>query len=671
MDNKKKVRNLLLYLGIPILIIIITAAVLSTNKSTSPKTSELEQYFVQDMVDSFNIDYGSGQIEITLKEGMSPIKSTDSDSQSATTATQPATEQQETRSNSKKSKIVVKGQLADIQRFLDDIKPYYNPASTDEIPHYLTRATDNSILMEMIPTLIIMIILIVAWVLIMKKMGGGGLGGKEMSFGKAKIKNTNDEKRKTTFDDVAGADEEKEELAEVVEFLKAPEKYNKLGARIPKGVLLVGPPGTGKTLLARAVAGEAGVPFFSISGSDFVEMFVGVGASRVRDLFDQAKKNSPCIIFIDEIDAVGRQRGAGLGGGNDEREQTLNQLLVEMDGFGANEGVILIAATNRPDVLDPALMRPGRFDRQVVVSYPDVNGREAILRVHARKKPLAPDVNLKTIAKTTAGFTGADLENLLNEAALLAARKDKKAITMDEIKEATVKVVVGAEKKSKVMSEKEKKLTAYHEAGHAILFDKLETQDPVHEISIIPTGMAGGYTMPLPSEDKSYNSRRGMYEDIVVSLGGRVAEELIMDDISTGASNDIEKATKTARAMVTKYGMTKELGCVCYGTDNNSVFLGRDMGSRTQDYSEATAAKIDQLVLDMVNKAYGDATKILSDNMDKLHDIAKYLIKHEKMGSEDFTAVMNGTYKEPEEVEQETADKEPSAETKVDESTEG
>lgn len=671
MDNKKKVRNLLLYLGIPILIIIITAAVLSTNKSTSPKTSELEQYFVQDMVDSFNIDYGSGQIEITLKEGMSPIKSTDSDSQSATTATQPATEQQKTQSNSKKSKIVVKGQLADIQRFLDDIKPYYNPASTDEIPHNLTRATDNSILMEMIPTIIIMIILIVAWVLIMKKMGGGGLGGKEMSFGKAKIKNTNDEKRKTTFDDVAGADEEKEELAEVVEFLKAPEKYNKLGARIPKGVLLVGPPGTGKTLLARAVAGEAGVPFFSISGSDFVEMFVGVGASRVRDLFDQAKKNSPCIIFIDEIDAVGRQRGAGLGGGNDEREQTLNQLLVEMDGFGANEGVILIAATNRPDVLDPALMRPGRFDRQVVVSYPDVNGREAILRVHARKKPLAPDVNLKTIAKTTAGFTGADLENLLNEAALLAARKDKKAITMDEIKEATVKVVVGAEKKSKVMSEKEKKLTAYHEAGHAILFDKLETQDPVHEISIIPTGMAGGYTMPLPSEDKSYNSRRGMYEDIVVSLGGRVAEELIMDDISTGASNDIEKATKTARAMVTKYGMTKELGCVCYGTDNNSVFLGRDMGSRTQDYSEATAAKIDQLVLDMINKAYGDATKILSDNMDKLHDIAKYLIKHEKMGSEDFTAVMNGTYKEPEEVEQETADKEPSAETKVDESTEG
>lgn len=527
----------------------------------------------------------------------------------------------------------------------------------------------SSVWISILPSLLIGVVLVFVFTMMNRQAGGGN--SKMMNFGKSRARMITPDAKRVTFDDVAGLQEEKEELEEIVDFLKEPSKFIQVGARIPKGVILVGPPGTGKTLLAKAIAGEAGVPFFSISGSDFVEMFVGVGASRVRDLFDQAKKNSPCIIFIDEIDAVGRQRGAGLGGGNDEREQTLNQLLVEMDGFGANEGVILIAATNRPDVLDPALMRPGRFDRQVVVSYPDVNGREAILRVHARKKPLAPDVNLKTIAKTTAGFTGADLENLLNEAALLAARKDKKAITMDEIKEATVKVVVGAEKKSKVMSEKEKKLTAYHEAGHAILFDKLETQDPVHEISIIPTGMAGGYTMPLPSEDKSYNSRRGMYEDIVVSLGGRVAEELIMDDISTGASNDIEKATKTARAMVTKYGMTKELGCVCYGTDNNSVFLGRDMGSRTQDYSEATAAKIDQLVLDMVNKAYGDATKILSDNMDKLHDIAKYLIKHEKMGSEDFTAVMNGTYREPEEVEQETADKEPSADTKVDESTEG
>lgn len=654
MDNKKKVRNLLLYLGIPILIILAVAMLYGSRQTETPKTSELVQYFEKDMVDSYTINYGSGAIEITLKEGESAIVSKE-DSTAPTKVVETTTPAETTPSGSaipgKKAKqVVVKGQLADIQRFLDDIKPYQ--ASADEaITYDLVRASDNSLLMELIPTILLTVLFIGAWIFIMKKMSAGGLGGKEMNFGKAKIKNTNDEKRKTTFDDVAGADEEKEELAEVVEFLKAPDKYNKLGARIPKGVLLVGPPGTGKTLLARAVAGEAGVPFFSISGSDFVEMFVGVGASRVRDLFDQAKKNSPCIIFIDEIDAVGRQRGAGLGGGNDEREQTLNQLLVEMDGFGANEGVILIAATNRPDVLDPALMRPGRFDRQVIVSYPDVNGREAILKVHARKKPLAPDVKLKTIAKTTAGFTGADLENLLNEAALLAARKNKKAITMQEIEEATVKVVVGAEKKSKVMSDKEKKLTAYHEAGHAILFDKLETQDPVHEISIIPRGMAGGYTMPLPSEDKSYNSKNEMLEDIVVCLGGRVAEALILDDISTGASNDIEKATKTARSMVTKYGMTKELGCICYGTDNSAVFLGRDMG-RTQDYSEATAAKIDELVLKIVNEAYDKAEKILSENIDKLHEIAAYLIKHEKMGSEDFEAVMNGTYVEPIEVEE-------------------
>ena len=668
MDNKKKIRNLIISLGVPILVIIAVALLYSSNQTKSPTTSELEQYFVQDKVDSYTINYGTGAIEITLKEGeVANLKEATDDTavaESATEATTATTPTTIIGTEKKPKQVVVRGQLADIQRFLDDIAPYQ--ASADEAVEFdLVRASDNSILMEIIPTLIMIAIFVVAWIFIMKKMGSG-LGGKEMNFGKAKIKNTNDEKRKTTFDDVAGADEEKEELAEVVEFLKAPDKYNKLGARIPKGVLLVGPPGTGKTLLARAVAGEAGVPFFSISGSDFVEMFVGVGASRVRDLFDQAKKNSPCIIFIDEIDAVGRQRGAGLGGGNDEREQTLNQLLVEMDGFGANEGVILIAATNRPDVLDPALMRPGRFDRQVIVSYPDVNGREAILKVHARKKPLAPDVKLKTIAKTTAGFTGADLENLLNEAALLAARKNKKAITMTEIKEATVKVVVGAEKKSKVMSEKEKKLTAYHEAGHAILFDKLDTQDPVHEISIIPRGMAGGYTMPLPTEDKSYSSRNEMLEDIVVCLGGRVAEALILDDISTGASNDIEKATKTARSMVTKYGMTKELGCICYGTDNNSVFLGRDMG-RTQDYSEATAAKIDELVLEIVNEAYAKAEQILGDNIDKLHDIAAYLMKHEKMASEDFEAVMNGTYVEPEEVEE---PEEVSAEETVTEATE-
>lgn len=657
MDNKKKLRNLLVCLGIPIVIFLAIAILYNPLQSANPKTSELVQYFEEDKVDSYKINYGSGAVEITLKPGeTATLKTGDNngEKQEPSTSESKPVSGLATTNNKAKAQVVVKGQLADIQRFLDDIKPYQ--ASADEAIEYdLIRASDNSLLRELVPTLILVAVFVGVWIFLMKKMGGGGLGGKEMSFGKAKIKNTNDEKRKTTFEDVAGADEEKEELAEVVEFLKAPEKYNKLGARIPKGVLLVGPPGTGKTLLARAVAGEAGVPFFSISGSDFVEMFVGVGASRVRDLFDQAKKNSPCIIFIDEIDAVGRQRGAGLGGGNDEREQTLNQLLVEMDGFGANEGVILIAATNRPDVLDPALMRPGRFDRQVIVSYPDVNGREAILKVHARKKPLAPDVKLKTIAKTTAGFTGADLENLLNEAALLAARKNKKAVTMEEIKEATVKVVVGAEKKSKVMSDKEKKLTAYHEAGHAILFDKLETQDPVHEISIIPRGMAGGYTMPLPSEDKSYNSRNEMIEDIIVGLGGRVAEALILDDISTGASNDIEKVTKTARAMVTKYGMTKELGCICYGTDNGAVFLGRDMG-RTQDYSEATAAKIDELVLEIVNGAYDRAEKILKENIDKLHSIAAYLIKHEKMGSEDFEAVMNGTYVEPVEVDDEPED---------------
>lgn len=622
MENKKKIRNLLLYLGIPILIILAITMLYSTQGKESPKTSELVGYFQEDSVEKYEINYGTGEIKITLKD--------------------------------KEAKPVTAA-LADIRYFLDTIEPY--TASADEAGHpveyNLIRASDNSFLMELLPTLLMVGLLVVFWFFIMKKMGGGGLGGKEMNFGKAKIKNTNDEKRKTTFDDVAGADEEKEELEEIVEFLKAPEKFNILGARIPKGVLLVGPPGTGKTLLARAVAGEAGVPFFSISGSDFVEMFVGVGASRVRDLFEQAKKNSPCIIFIDEIDAVGRQRGAGLGGGHDEREQTLNQLLVEMDGFGANEGVIMIAATNRPDILDPALMRPGRFDRQVIVSYPDINGREAILKVHARTKPLAPDVKLRTIAKTTAGFTGADLENLLNEAALLAARSNKKAITMAEIEEATIKVVVGAEKKSKVMSDKEKKLTAYHEAGHAILFHQCDTQDPVHQISIIPRGMAGGYTMPLPTEDKSYSSRNEMLDDIVVCLGGRVAEALVLHDISTGASNDIEKATKTARAMVTKYGMTDELGPICYGqSGSNEVFIGRDMG-HVKDYSEETAAKIDELVINIVKGSYTKAEKILTSHLDKLHETAAYLMKHEKMSGEDFDALMAGTFVEPPEVEDE------------------
>lgn len=649
----KKLRNIIIYITVAVMVVLGVAFLMTQNSSESYTTSQLVNLFKEDKVQSYTVNYGTGAIEITLKEGVKlkpakDIATSDSIIQDTTDDNITATDPDGKNAKSSAKNVVVRGTLADIERFIDDVSVY--TASADEAVSYdYIKGSDNTLLYEFLPILVTGILFVVVWIFIMKKMGGG-LGGKEMNFGKAKIKNTNDEKRKTTFEDVAGADEEKEELEEIVEFLKAPDKYNKLGARIPKGVLLVGPPGTGKTLLARAVAGEAGVPFFSISGSDFVEMFVGVGASRVRDLFEQAKKNSPCIVFIDEIDAVGRQRGAGLGGGHDEREQTLNQLLVEMDGFGANEGVILIAATNRPDVLDPALMRPGRFDRQVIVSYPDINGREAILKVHARKKPLAPDVKLKTIAKTTAGFTGADLENLLNEAALLAARKNKKAITMEEIEEATIKVVVGAEKKTRVMSDKEKKLTAYHEAGHAICFHELATQDPVHEISIIPRGMAGGYTMPLPSEDKSYNSRTEMLEDIVVCLGGRVAEAIILDDISTGASNDIEKATKTARDMVTKYGMTKELGCICYGKDNSAVFLGRDMG-HTQDYSEQTAAKIDELILEIVNNAYDRAETILKDNIDKLHEVAAYLIKHEKMGGEDFEAVMNGTYVEPVEAE--------------------
>ena len=649
----KKLRNIIIYITVAVMVVLGVAFLMTKNSSESYTTSQLVNLFKEDKVQSYTVNYGTGAIEITLKEGVKlkpakDIATADSIIQDTTDDNITATDPDGKNAKSSAKNVVVRGTLADIERFIDDVSVY--TASADEAVSYdYIKGSDNTLLYEFLPILVTGILFVVVWIFIMKKMGGG-LGGKEMNFGKAKIKNTNDEKRKTTFEDVAGADEEKEELEEIVEFLKAPDKYNKLGARIPKGVLLVGPPGTGNTLLARAVAGEAGVPFFSISGSDFVEMFVGVGASRVRDLFEQAKKNSPCIIFIDEIDAVGRQRGAGLGGGHDEREQTLNQLLVEMDGFGANEGVILIAATNRPDVLDPALMRPGRFDRQVIVSYPDINGREAILKVHARKKPLAPDVKLKTIAKTTAGFTGADLENLLNEAALLAARKNKKAITMEEIEEATIKVVVGAEKKTRVMSDKEKKLTAYHEAGHAICFHELATQDPVHEISIIPRGMAGGYTMPLPSEDKSYNSRTEMLEDIVVCLGGRVAEAIILDDISTGASNDIEKATKTARDMVTKYGMTKELGCICYGKDNSAVFLGRDMG-HTQDYSERTAAKIDELILEIVNNAYDRAETILKDNVDKLHEVAAYLIKHEKMGGEDFEAVMNGTYVEPVEAE--------------------
>lgn len=613
MDNKKTIRNLLIYLGIPIVLIIIIAVIFSSQRTEQPTTSEIVYYFKDMKVKEYTVDFGTGAIELKLNDDKG---------------------------------TVVKATAASITTFLDQINPYvdqYNEKHPDEPMKYdHIRASENSWLIDLLPNIILFGALVVFWIYFMRKLSNGmGGDGKTMGFGKAKIKSISDEKRKTTFADVAGADEEKEELREIVEFLKDPKKYNELGARIPKGVLLVGPPGTGKTLLARAVAGEAGVQFFSISGSDFVEMFVGVGASRVRDLFEQAKKNSPCIIFIDEIDAVGRQRGAGLGGGHDEREQTLNQLLVEMDGFGANEGVIMIAATNRPDILDPALMRPGRFDRQVIVGRPDIKGREEILKVHAKGKPLAPDVVLKTIAKSTAGFTGADLENLLNEAALLAARKDLKAITMTEVEEATIKVVVGAEKKSRVMSDAEKKLTAYHEAGHAIATYFCPTQDPVHQISIIPRGMAGGFTMSLPSEDKSYRSKKEMKEDIVVLLGGRVAEALIIGDISTGASNDIERATKLAFAMVAQYGMSDTLGPIAYSADDSNVFLGKELG-HSKNYSESTAAKIDKEVSDIITTGYNKTEEILKNNIDRLHEVAKFLVSNEKMSGDEFKKVMEG-----------------------------
>ncbi len=518
------------------------------------------------------------------------------------------------------------------EQLVSDTIDYYDIAEPKEIPWWIS----------FMPYIILVVLGIGFWVFMISQTTGGK-GGKIANFGKARAKLGADEKKKVLFKDVAGADEEKAELQEVVEFLRDPAKFTKLGAHIPHGVLLVGPPGTGKTLLAKAVAGEAGVPFYSISGSDFVEMYVGVGASRVRDLFDTAKKNPASIIFIDEIDAVGRHRGAGLGGGHDEREQTLNQLLVEMDGFGGNEGVIVMAATNRPDILDPALLRPGRFDRQITVNYPDMKGREEILAVHAKGKPFESDVDLKTLAKTTVGFTGADLENLLNEAALLAARKAKSLIGMEDLEEATIKVLVGPHKKSKVVSEKEKKLTAYHEAGHAIVTKLLQPETPVHQISIIPAGRAGGYTLSLPLEDKSYESKNEMEREIVTLLGGRVAEKLILGDISTGASNDIQRATRIARNMVTRYGMSDVLGPIVYGSEHSSdeVFLGRDFNT-TRDYSEGTATVIDNEIKRLVTTAYDTAMELLNKNVDKLHFIAEFLMKHEVMDEEQFNAAMDG-----------------------------
>ncbi len=491
----------------------------------------------------------------------------------------------------------------------------------------------TSWIIQLLPFIFLMGVSIFLLFFIVQQMQGSG-GGRVMSFGKSKAKVTIDEKNKITFKLVAGLEEEKAELEEIVEFLKQPKKFTEIGARIPKGVLLVGPPGTGKTYLAKAVAGEAGVPFFSISGSDFVEMFVGVGASRVRDLFDQAKKNTPCIVFIDEIDAVGRRRGAGLGGGHDEREQTLNQLLVEMDGFGINEGVIIIAATNRPDILDPALLRPGRFDRQVVVGKPDVKGREEVLKIHTNGKQMAPDVDLKVVAQTTAGFTPADLENLLNEAALLAARVDKKQIDMEELRKAFVKVGIGTEKKSRVISDKEKRITAYHEAGHAILFELLSEIDPTYMVSIIPTGRAGGYTMPLPGEDRGYITKKFMEHTIVSFLGGRAAEAIVLNDITTGASNDIERATAIARSMVMKYGMSDLLGPIQFGDDNDEVFIGRDL-AHTRNYGEEVASQIDKEIKRIVETAYQEAIRLINEHLDVLHQIAELLIKQEKVSGEE------------------------------------
>ncbi len=595
---------------------LIIAVVLIFPKLTQPskdtKYSEVISYFDKYQVTSYTFDLGTGELIYTLKD------------------------------NDKKQTYKV----PNVQIFLNDTEDYrenYNAKNPDEpLSQDYFKIKDNSWIISIIPTVLMLGMGILLFLFVMKQAGGGG---KYSSFGKANIKNQNRQGKRVTFDDVAGADEEKHEMEEIVDFLKNPKKYSEIGARIPKGVLLLGPPGTGKTLLAKAVAGEAGCPFFPISGSDFVEMFVGVGASRVRDLFEQAKKNAPAIIFIDEIDAVGRQRGTGLGGGHDEREQTLNQLLVEMDGFTGNESIIVIAATNRRDILDPALLRPGRFDRQIVVNYPDIKGREEILKVHTKNKPLGPDVNLSTIAKTTVGFTGADLENLVNEASLLAARANRKAITKIDIEEATIKVVAGPEKKSRVVTEREKRLTSYHEAGHAVCTYYCPSQDKVHQVSIIPRGMAGGFTMSLPEHDKSYVSKTEMRENIITLLGGRVAEKLILDDISTGASNDIERATAIARNMVTKYGFSDKLGPMVYGNDQSEVFLGRDFNS-SRNYSENVAAEIDAEMREIIEEGYEKSKDILEEHMDQLHLLAKYLMKYEKIDSDDFEKLMKGELEE-------------------------
>ena len=611
MNQNNKFKGVFIYLAVIVLLVIgmVTMLQMSATPGEHTTYSKVISEFDNYNVSGYTLDLGSGELQYTLKSD-----------------------------NTKKYKYSV----PNVSLFLQDTQGYrkaYNEKNPDsQLVEDFYPVSDNSFLLSFLPYLLMVALMIGFTFVIMRQAGGGG---KMSQFSKANARTQPSNGPKITFADVAGAEEEKEEMSEIVDFMKNPRKYQELGAKIPRGVLLLGPPGTGKTLLAKAVAGEANVPFFSISGSDFVEMFVGVGASRVRDLFDQAKKHTPSIIFIDEIDAVGRQRGTGLGGGHDEREQTLNQLLVEMDGFTDNQGVIVIAATNRRDILDPALLRPGRFDRQITVGYPDIKGREAILRVHTKNKKLAPDISLATIAKGTAGFTGADLANLVNEAALLVARNNRKAITQPDIEEATIKVVAGPEKKSKVVSEEEKRLTAFHEAGHAVCTFHCKTQDPVHQVSIIPRGMAGGYTMSLPEHDRSFRSKTQMEEEIIVLLGGRVAEKIVLDEISTGASNDIERATDLARSMITRYGFSEKLGPIVYGHDNSEVFLGRDY-SQGRNYSENVAAEIDGEIRELIDTSYENAKQILLNHRDQLDKVAHYLMEHEKIDGEDFYKLMNG-----------------------------
>ena len=611
MNQNNKFKGVFIYLAVIVLLVIgmVTMLQMSATPGEHTTYSKVISEFDNYNVSGYTLDLGSGELQYTLKSD-----------------------------NTKKYKYSV----PNVSLFLQDTQGYrkaYNEKNPDsQLVEDFYPVSDNSFLLSFLPYLLMVALMIGFTFVIMRQAGGGG---KMSQFSKANARTQPSNGPKITFADVAGAEEEKEEMSEIVDFMKNPRKYQELGAKIPRGVLLLGPPGTGKTLLAKAVAGEAEVPFFSISGSDFVEMFVGVGASRVRDLFDQAKKHTPSIIFIDEIDAVGRQRGTGLGGGHDEREQTLNQLLVEMDGFTDNQGVIVIAATNRRDILDPALLRPGRFDRQITVGYPDIKGREAILRVHTKNKKLAPDISLATIAKGTAGFTGADLANLVNEAALLAARNNRKAITQPDIEEATIKVVAGPEKKSKVVSEDEKRLTAFHEAGHAVCTFHCKTQDPVHQVSIIPRGMAGGYTMSLPEHDRSFRSKTQMEEEIIVLLGGRVAEKIVLDEISTGASNDIERATDLARSMITRYGFSEKLGPIVYGHDNSEVFLGRDY-SQGRNYSENVAAEIDGEIRELIDTSYENAKQILLNHRDQLDKVAHYLMEHEKIDGDDFIKLMNG-----------------------------